>query len=80
MFRRLGVFVGGRTLEALEAVCSGNGTDEFEILDLLQQLVDKSLVMVEREAGGRPRYTMIESVWQYARDKLEASGEAERRA
>ena len=75
LFRRLGVFVGGRTLRGAGSVCSGEGTDEIEILDLLQQLVDKSLVMVEREAGGRPRYTMIESVWQYPRDKLEASGE-----
>ena len=77
LFRRLGVFVGGRTLEALETVCAGDGLEEFEILDLVQQLVDKSLVTVEREAGGTPRYTIIESVWQYAREKLESSGEAD---
>lgn len=75
LFRRLGVFVGGRTLEAIEAVCAGGGLDEFEILDLVQQLVDKSLVAVEREAGAVSRYAMIESVWQYARVKLEDSGE-----
>lgn len=78
LFRRLGVFVGGRTLEALEAVCAGDGIEDFEILDLTEQLVDKSLVTVEREAGGSPRYTIIESVWQYAREKLEASGEGDK--
>jgi predicted ATPase/class 3 adenylate cyclase len=75
-FRRMGVFGGGRTLEALEAVCSGDGIEEFEVLDLLEQLVDKSLISVERDAAGNTRYTMIESVWHYSREKLEASGEA----
>jgi predicted ATPase/class 3 adenylate cyclase len=75
-FRRMGVFAGGRTLEAVEAVCSGDGIEEIEVLDLLEQLVDKSLVTVERDASGNSRYTMIESVWQYSREKLEASGEA----
>jgi predicted ATPase/class 3 adenylate cyclase len=76
LFRRLGVFAGGRSLEALEAVCSDASIESFDILDLLQQLVDKSLVVVERKPGTPPRYTLIESVWQYAREKLEASGEA----
>lgn len=77
VFRRLGAFVGGRTLAALEAVCSGDGIEDYEILDLIQQLIDKSLVTVERDTIGEPRYTMIESVWQYAKEKLEASGEAD---
>jgi len=77
LFRRLNVFVGGRTLEALEAVCTGDGVDEYDILDLLQQLVDKSLAMVERDAEGSPRYTITESVWHYGREKLETSGEAD---
>jgi predicted ATPase/class 3 adenylate cyclase len=75
-FRRMGVFAGGRTLEALEAVCPGDGVEEFEVLDLLEQLVEKSLISVERDAVGNTRYTMIESVWHYSREKLEASGEA----
>lgn len=75
LFHRLGVFAGGRTLEAVEAVCSGGEVDEDDILDLLQQLADKSLVFVEGEGHGPARYTLIESVWQYAREKLEASGE-----
>jgi predicted ATPase/class 3 adenylate cyclase len=75
-FRRMGVFAGGRTLEALEKVCSGDGLEEFEMLDLLEQLVDKSLITVELDDSGNPRYTMIETVWHYSREKLEASGEA----
>lgn len=75
LFRRLSAFVGGRTLEALEEAASGDGIDELEVLDLLQQLVEKSLVNVEQARDGTSRYTMIESVWQYARDKLEASEE-----
>jgi predicted ATPase/class 3 adenylate cyclase len=75
-FRRMGVFGGGRTLEALETVCSGDGIEEFEMFDLLEQLVDKSLIMVESDEAGNPRYTMIETVWHYSREKLEGSGEA----
>ncbi len=75
-FRRMGVFGGGRTIEAVEKVCSGDGIEEFEVLDLLEQLVDKSLITVEHDPAGNSRYTMIESVWQYSREKLEASGEA----
>jgi len=76
VFRRLGAFIGGRTLAALEFVCPGDGVEDYDILDLVQQLVDKSLVTVERDMAGEPRYTMIESVWQYAKEKLEQSGEA----
>jgi predicted ATPase/class 3 adenylate cyclase len=75
-FRRMGVFAGGRTLEALEKVCSGDGVEDSEMLDLLEQLVDKSLITVETDDSGNPRYTMLETVWQYSREKLEASNEA----
>lgn len=75
LFRRLGVFGGGRTIEAIEAVCTGDGVDDYDALDLLQQLVDKSLLTVETEPDGLQRYTMIESVWQYAREKLSESKE-----
>jgi predicted ATPase len=75
LFRRLGVFGGGRTIEAIEAVCTGEGVDEFDALDLLQLLVDKSLLSVEVDDTDTPRYTMIESVWQYCRERLESSGE-----
>lgn len=75
LFHRLGVFAGGRSLEAVESVCSGGIVETDDILDLLQQLADKSLIFIENEAGAPPRFTLIESVWQYAREKLKESGE-----
>ncbi len=75
LFRRLGVFGGGRTIDAIEAICTGDGVDAYDALDLLQLLVDKSLLSVETDANDETRYTMIESVWQYSRERLEASGE-----
>ncbi len=73
LFHRLGVFVGGRTIEAVEAVCVDEQMDD--VLDLLQQLADKSLIFIEQDASSAPRYTLLESVWQYAREKLKESGE-----
>jgi predicted ATPase/class 3 adenylate cyclase len=76
LLRRLSVFAGGWTLEAAEAVCSGDGLDEWEVLDLVTTLVDKSLV--QYEAGeGEARYRLLETVRQYARDRLLESGEAD---
>lgn len=75
LFRRLAVFAGGRTLDAVESVCTGNGIDPDATLDLLQSLADKSLLVVETDAADAARYTMIESVWQYARERLAASDE-----
>lgn len=75
LFRRLSVFVGGWTLEAAEFVCAGHGMDEFEILDLLSALVDKSLVVLqEREEGGF-RYRLLETLRQYGQEKLAAAAE-----
>ena len=76
LFRRLGVFIVGRSLDAIEAVCSGGEVDELEVLDLLQGLVEKSLVSVEEGTVGM-RYTLIESVWHYARTRLAEAGEEE---
>ena len=77
VFRRLAVFARGRTLEAIEGVCSGDGVETFEIVDLLTQLVDKSLVYVEKSPEHGARYFMLESIWDYANEKLIAAGEAE---
>ncbi len=77
LFRRLSVFAGGWTLEAAEAVCSGDGIEETEILDLLTQLVDKSLVLVETQSG-EARYRLLETVRQYGNDRLVESGESDR--
>jgi predicted ATPase/DNA-binding SARP family transcriptional activator/DNA-binding CsgD family transcriptional regulator len=79
LFGRLSVFAGGWTLEAAEEVCSGDGQDG--VLDLLSQLVDKSLVVAEASspgAGGALRYRMLEPVRQYGQERLEKSGKAER--
>jgi len=73
LLRRLSVFVGGWTLEAAEAVCAeGN----LSALDGLTALVDRSLVVVE-QTDLAMRYRMLETVREYAREKLIASGEAE---
>jgi len=76
LFRRLAVFVGGWTLEAAEAVCSGTDLEPNEVLDLLTRLVDKSLVQTEEQAGAM-RYSRLETVRQYAREKLLDSNESE---
>ncbi|MGQ0600404.1 MAG: ATP-binding protein [Anaerolineales bacterium] len=75
-FRRLSVFVGGWTLEGAEAVCAGEGVEAADVLNLLTQLVDKSLVLVE-EHKGATRYRLSETIRQYALRRLADSGEAE---
>jgi non-specific serine/threonine protein kinase len=76
LLRALSVFAGGWTLEAAVAAC-GEDADEFEVLDLLTRLVDKSLVVVERLDGGEPRYRFLETVRQFGRDLLIESGEVD---
>jgi predicted ATPase/class 3 adenylate cyclase len=77
LLRRLSAFAGGRTLEAVEAVCSDDKLQDYEVIDVLTTLVDKSLVTVEKTPGKEPRYTMLESVWNYSREKLAEAGESE---
>ena len=74
LFRRLAQFAGGWALDAVEEVCAGNGLDRLAILDLLTSLVDKSLVVVE-EQGANVRYRLLETVRQYALDRLSQAGE-----
>ncbi|HEX2742445.1 MAG TPA: BTAD domain-containing putative transcriptional regulator [Rubrobacter sp.] len=74
LFRRLSIFTGGWTLEAAEDVCSGESIYEGDVLDLLGSLVNKSLVVVAA-TGSAARYRMLEPIRQYAREKLEESGE-----
>jgi non-specific serine/threonine protein kinase len=73
---RLSVFAGGWTLEAAEAICLGHGTEARDVLDLLTQLANKSLVVVERVPGQETRFRLLETIRQYARDKMQAAGEA----
>jgi predicted ATPase/DNA-binding CsgD family transcriptional regulator len=77
LFRRLGVFVGGCSLEATEAVCGIPGEAEGELLETLEALIDKSLLRAEEVLGGEPRFSMLETVREYAAEQLEASGEDE---
>jgi non-specific serine/threonine protein kinase len=80
LFRRLAVFAGSWTIEAAEAVCAGPDVPEDVVLDALGQLVDKSLVEINR-ADASARYRLLEIVRGYASDKLVESGElAELRA
>jgi predicted ATPase/DNA-binding CsgD family transcriptional regulator len=72
---RLSVFAGEWTLQAAEEVCSGDDIGRNGVLDLLSSLVDKSLVLAETGGGGAARYRMLEPVRQYARERLEESGE-----
>jgi predicted ATPase/DNA-binding SARP family transcriptional activator/DNA-binding CsgD family transcriptional regulator/Tfp pilus assembly protein PilF len=77
LFRRLSVFVGSWTLEAVEAVGRGEGVAQGDVLELLSGLLDKSLVVIETTSDEALRYGMLEPIRQYAREKLEDSGEAE---
>ena len=69
LLRRLSVFAGGWTVDAAETVCAGAGVDAADILDLLTSLADKSLVIAETQ-GGEAWYRLLETVRQYAREKL----------
>jgi hypothetical protein len=71
------VFARGRTLEAIEGICSGEGVEQFDVIDLLSQLVDKSLVYVEKKPDSGARYYILESIWEYANEKLLEAGESE---
>lgn len=75
LLRRLSVFAGGWTLEAAEAVCTGEGVAEWQLLDLLTSLVEKSLVVYE-ECPVAARYRVLEAIRQYARDRLVEANEA----
>ena len=75
LFRRLSVFAGGFTLEAVESICAGEELQRDEVLELLSQLVDKSLV-VAQERGRAARYRLLETIRQYGWERLEEVGEA----
>jgi hypothetical protein len=92
LFRRLGVFVGGCTLEAIVAVCRTEGrglrtesphaissvlSPQSSILDQLAALVDQSLLRQRSSSDGEPRFTMLETLREFALEQLEAAGEAD---
>ncbi|HYE17970.1 MAG TPA: protein kinase, partial [Tepidisphaeraceae bacterium] len=71
---RLSVFAGSWALESAEAVVAGGEVDAGGVMDVLASLVDKSLVVMD-ERGGEARYRMLETIRQYAAERLDASGE-----
>jgi predicted ATPase/DNA-binding CsgD family transcriptional regulator len=77
LFRRLGVFRGGFTLEAAEAVCAGDGIEPSQVVDLLDSLTAKSLIHRDDSAAGA-RFRMLETVRDFARARLHASQESDR--
>jgi predicted ATPase/DNA-binding CsgD family transcriptional regulator len=76
LFRRLAVFMGGLDLDAAQAVAGATEVERFQVLDQLTLLVDKSLVVAE-DSDRRTRYRLLETVRQYALEKLGESGEAD---
>jgi predicted ATPase len=74
---RLAVFAGGCTLEAAEAVCGGEGIEPDAVLELLAGLVARSLVVAE-DKGPWTRYRLLETIRQYAEERLDGAGETER--
>jgi hypothetical protein len=76
LFQRLSVFLGGFDLDAAQAVAAGSDVASYEVLDLLALLVDKSLLTAENTTR-RTRYRFLETVRQYALEKLSESGEAD---
>ena len=77
LFRRLSVFVGGCTLEAIEAVCVALDDGADHVLEGVASLIDKSLLHQTEREGGEPRLLMLETVREYALECLENSGAAE---
>jgi predicted ATPase/class 3 adenylate cyclase len=77
LFGRQSVFAGGCDLEAAEAVCDFDQALGMVVLDGITALVDKSLIRVRQDPRGEARYSMLESIHEYAREKLEESGQAQ---
>ena len=75
LFARLSVFQGGRTIEAVEAVCAHDL--QIDVLDGLASLLNKNLLRQEHGLEGEPRFTMLETIHEYALERLREGGEAE---
>jgi non-specific serine/threonine protein kinase len=80
LFRRMAVFQGGRSLKALEEICNGEGLQQVDVLEGVAALVDKNLLHPQEdraaESARQARFVMLETIHEYAREKLQESGEA----
>src|SRR4029078_4265225 len=76
LLQRLSVFVGGWTLSGAVNV-PGESPDEYAMLDLLSRVADHSLILTHRVEGGTTRYSMLETVRQYAHERLNGGGGGE---
>jgi predicted ATPase/class 3 adenylate cyclase/Tfp pilus assembly protein PilF len=77
LFARLAVFSGGRTLEAMEAICDAEGDLPVDTFEGVSSLLDKSLLRQEEGPNGEPRFVMLETIHEFAREKLGQSAEVE---
>jgi predicted ATPase/class 3 adenylate cyclase len=75
LFARLSVFAGGRTLEAIDEICNSEG--DLDVFEAVASLVDKSLLRQEEGPEQEPRFVMLETIHEYARERLVESGESE---
>jgi predicted ATPase/serine/threonine protein kinase len=75
LFRRLSAFVGGCTLEGVEAVCDTKRDLDLDLLDGMESMVDKSLIQQTEQANNESRFVMLETIQEYTREKLKESGE-----
>jgi predicted ATPase/transcriptional regulator with XRE-family HTH domain len=77
IFQRLGVFVDGWTIEAAAAVCGAADNIEFEVVERLDSLLAKNLIRDAAAGDSEPRFTMLETIREYALERLELSGEVD---
>jgi len=77
LFRRLSVYAGGWTLESAEVVCSGDGSEALDVLDLMSRLVERSLVTMDAASSqaGETRYGMLETLRAYAHERMLEDGD-----
>jgi predicted ATPase/class 3 adenylate cyclase len=77
LFSRLSVFVGGCDLDAAEVVCDFDGRLGFDVLEGISTLIESSLLVEQDDPRGEPRYSMLETIREYADEQLKASDETD---
>lgn len=75
LFRRLGAFASDFSLGSAERVCVGAGIDEFDVVEIIQALVDKSMVSIGPASDQTTRYNLLETLREFARRELDRAGE-----